>query len=106
VLVVGVSGCTTTQNLITGGQTSQVNTYVNAFVNSTKAEQGPGSTVTSSNVVANGSDAMQVTMTITNTMPTSIRSNGSTYTYALNVKQFDDANDASNFYNSTTFGYN
>jgi hypothetical protein len=26
--------------------------------------------------------------------------------YALNIKQFDNANDASNFYNRTSFGYN
>jgi hypothetical protein len=105
VLLVGVSGCTSTQNLITGGQASPVNAYANGFVNSTKTEQAPGCTVTGSNIVANGSNAVQLTMTIKNTTPTSIWANGSTYTYALNIKQFDNTNDASSFYNSTSFGY-
>jgi hypothetical protein len=104
VMALSVAGCIQTQNPSPGS--SQVNAYANAFVNSTKANLGPGETLVSSNVVQNGSDAMQVTMTVTNTTPTSIWSNGSQYTYALNVKQFDNTNDASSFYNSTTFGYN
>lgn len=104
VMALSVAGCIQTQNLSSGS--SQVNAYANAFVNSTKANLGPGETLVGSNVVQNGSDAMQVTMTVTNTTPTSIWSNGSIYTYALNIKQFDNTNDASNFYNTTSFGYN
>jgi hypothetical protein len=104
VMALSVAGCIQTQNASSGSL--QVNAYANAFVNSTKANLGPGETLVSFNVVQNGSDAMQVTMTVTNTTPTSIWSNGSQYTYALNIKQFDTTNDASNFYNGTSFGYN
>ena len=106
VMALSVAGCTGIQNPLSGNQTSQVNAYANAFVSSFKANLGPGESLVSSNVVQNGSDAVQVTLTVANTTPTSIWSNGSTDTYALNVKQFDNTNDASNFYNSTTFGYN
>jgi len=106
VMALSVAGCTGIQNPLSGNQTSQVNAYANAFVSSFKANLGPGESLVSSNVVQNGSDAVQVTLTVANTTPTSIWSNGSTDTYALNVKQFDNTNDASNLYNSTTFGYN
>ncbi|HYB59606.1 MAG TPA: hypothetical protein VEB88_05110 [Candidatus Acidoferrales bacterium] len=86
-------------------QTSQVNAYANAYINATKAYLGPNVTLASSNIVQNGSNAVQLTMTIQDTTPISIWSNGSTYTYAVNIKQFDNANDASNFFNSTSFGY-
>jgi hypothetical protein len=56
-------------------------------------------------VVQNGSNQVQVTATITNSTPQQIFPNGTTTTLALNVEQFPGANAASNFYNSTSFGY-
>jgi hypothetical protein len=37
VMALSVAGCTGIQNPITGGQTSQVSAYANAFVSSLKA---------------------------------------------------------------------
>jgi len=99
-LSIAGAGCTSLPPLI---KTSHVNAYANAFVNSTR--DNSGLTLISSNIVQNGSDAVQVSMTLQNTTPTLIWSNGSIYTYTLNIKQFDNTNDASNFFNSTCFGY-
>jgi hypothetical protein len=106
--VVGVCGCTnpvqTAQNAVS--PSNKAVDYGNAFVNVIKQNPGENSVITSSSVVANGSDAALMSVTIQNNThnASSLWQNGSTETIAFNVKQFSSTDDASSFYAKQSFG--
>jgi hypothetical protein len=107
-LVVGVCGCTnpvqTAQNAVS--PSNKAIDYGNAFVNNEKQNPGENCTVTSSSVVANGSDAALMTVAVKNSThdPTSLWRNGTTDTFAFNIKQFSSTDEATTFYNTQSFG--
>jgi len=108
-LVVGVCGCTnpvqTAQNAVS--PSNKAIDYGNAFVNIVKADPGENSVVTSSSVVANGSDAALMTIVLTNNTHNSsslIWQNGTVDTYAFNIKQFSSTDEATTLYNTQSFG--
>ena len=82
--------------------------YANAFVAATKKNNtDPNVTFTSVKVSENGTDQARISVTSVNTTKnkSSLWSNGSTTTYALNVKKFDTTDAASKFYDDQSFGY-
>ena len=107
-LIVGVCGCTnpvqTAQNAVS--PSNKAVDYGNAFVNVIKQNPGENSVITSSSVVANGSDAALMSVTIQNNThnASSLWPNGTTTTFALNIKQFSSTDDASSFYAKQSFG--
>lgn len=104
-LVVGVSGCTSTQNPLTGGQTSnKAKAYADAWMNYSESHQGPNETTTFK-VIENGTDSVRISGTTTNTTPSGFWANGTTTTSALNVKYFSNKDEATKFYDNVSFGY-
>jgi hypothetical protein len=96
---------------IPSSQPSQAYAYASAYSNYTKyiavgneTNASPTYTYTS-NIVNNGTDAVQLTIVIRAATPGAMYGRCSTDTFALNIKQFDTITDASNFFNSTSFGY-
>ena len=105
-----VAGCTNpiqqVQNAVTP-QNKAVD-YANAFVNYTKNNNTDlNVTFTSVKVSENGTDQARISITSVNTTKntSSLWSNGSTTTYALNVKKFDSTDAATKFYDDQSFGY-
>ena len=105
-----VTGCTNpiqqVQNAVTP-QNKAVD-YANAFVNYTKNNNTDSNvTFTSVKVSENGTDQARISITSVNTTKntSSLWSNGSTTTYALNVKKFDSTDAATKFYDDQSFGY-
>jgi|GEM_PF-1568062 hypothetical protein len=88
VLVVGICGCTSVSNPLATSSDNRAVDYGNAFVKLLKAEPG-NQTVTDSKVVANGSDAAQLTVVMENRTvnKTSILwQNGTRTTMSFNIK--------------------
>jgi len=109
VLIVGICGCThpvqTAPNAVS--PSNKAVDYGNAFVNVVKQNAGENASVTSSSVVATGSDAALMTIILKNTTHDSSRliwQSGTVATYALNIKQFSSTDDASAFYGKQSFG--
>jgi hypothetical protein len=106
--VISVCGCTnplqTAQNAVS--PSNKAIDYGNAFVNYIKADPGENCVVTSSSVVANGSDAARMSVTIQNNThnSSSIWSNGTTSTIAFNIKHFSSTDAATSFYQDQSFG--
>jgi uncharacterized protein (DUF2141 family) len=75
---------------------SKVNDYAKNYIAYRTAHADSGYTVTSSKIVQNGTDAVQVTIVMTG--------GGYTETYSMNVKEFSNVNDATAFFNSQSFG--
>ena len=107
VLVVGICGCTnpvqTAQN--TGSSSNKAVDLANAYLTNIKNNPGENSTVVSSNVVQNGSDAARISVTIENTTYNSFYPNGTIMTFALNITQFSSTDSASKFYNEQSAGF-
>ncbi|MFZ0926475.1 MAG: hypothetical protein WCE82_09550 [Halobacteriota archaeon] len=107
VLVVGISGCTnpvqTAQNTVS--PSNKAVELANALLTNIKNNPGENSTVVSSNVVENGSDAARMSATIENTTYNSFYPNGTITTYTYNITQFSSTDDAAKFYNEQSVGF-
>ena len=100
---VGMAGCTSFQSNTTtnsAAQTSQVHAYADAY-NSATEKSNPNAQTTV-NIVDNGTNAVRVSSTIVNH---STNGTNMTSTEALNIKQFDNKDDATAFFNNVSFGY-
>jgi hypothetical protein len=106
-----VAGCTSnvannaTSSNTPGTNTPMAMTYANNYLTYLKSTLEPNNTIPSSNVVQNGSDAAQLTVTLKNTTPNGIWANGTATTMALNIKHYPSVDAATAFYNSQSFGY-
>jgi hypothetical protein len=106
VLVVGICGCTSVSNPLATSSDNRAVDYGNAFVKLLKAEPG-NQTVTDSKVVANGSDAAQLTVVMENRTvnKTSILwQNGTRTTMSFNIKSCGSTDAATTFFNDQSFG--
>jgi hypothetical protein len=85
--------------------TSQVKQYADAWHKSIKDGLGPNETLTVWKEKENGSETIRLQWTVVNSTTSGFYSNGSTTTYSVNVKQFANVDDATAFYDDTSFGY-
>jgi hypothetical protein len=105
-LIVGAAGCTnptqqTTQSTAAPSSNKAID-YANAMLQGMKGTLAANVTMTSSKVMANGSDGARFTVTQVNHGGNASSSNG---TVAISVKVFSNKDDASAFFDNATFGY-
>ena len=103
-LIVSMSGCTS-QSPTTGGQTSQVLKYAEAWKSVIEKNNTDKNVTLTFKTVANGTDAVRMTVTSVNKTKTSSYANGTTTTMSLNIKEFANKDDAKKFFDDVTFGY-
>ena len=85
--------------------TSQVKQYADAWHKSIQDGLGPNETLTVWKEKENGSDTVRLQWIVVNSTTSGFYSNGTTTTYSVNVKQFANTDDATAFYDDTSFGY-
>jgi len=85
--------------------TSQVKQYADAWHSNIQDKLGPNETLTVWKEKENGSDTVRLQWTVVNSTTSGFYSNGTTTTYSVNVKQFANIDDATAFYDDTSFGY-
>jgi hypothetical protein len=99
------AGCMSNTSSPSSTPTSQVKQYADAWHKSIQDGLGPNETLTVWKEKENGSDTVRLQWTVVNSTTSGFDSNGTTTTYSVNVKQFANTDDATAFYDDTSFGY-
>jgi hypothetical protein len=106
VVSLSVAGCTTNpSNTLSPTPALQVTQYADAWHKSIQDGLGPNETLTVWKEKENGSDTVRLQWTVVNSTTSGLTTNGTTTSYSINVKQFANIDDATAFYDDTSFGY-